>query len=387
MTGIPPWPALSAPAEAEIPTCCDVAIIGAGLAGVTAALLLAREGVSVVVLEAEARLGEGCFGRGPGIALGWLADHPHRLEGALGVPGAQALQEFIAGGHRLAERLLASSGWRTTAGLHLPGDAREAGELALALACEAPAGHALTAEQLRREQGLNVPLGGQARKPAATVEPRRALDSLAHEARAAGARIACGRRVEDVDDSGARPVLRWSGGRLEAELTLFCGGLGAAALEPVLARWLQAVHHGGLRVELPDPVSCSLPLSCWYGQLRARPLPDGSWVLAGGRLDDAGDGIPPRVEAGLVSLLAGMLGQDPAGLVCSHRWLRTAAHSRDGLPLVGPVPGRVRRILCAGFADGDPALEIATASAVCGAILGGGDALPEQLRARRVLGV
>ena len=59
----------------------DVAIVGGGLAGLTAALDLARAGRSVVVLEAE-RVGWGASGRnggfvGPGYATESCQYHPH----------------------------------------------------------------------------------------------------------------------------------------------------------------------------------------------------------------------------------------------------------------------------------------------------------------------
>src|SRR5947208_5014352 len=61
------------PIEAELPKSCDVAIIGAGYAGLSAALTLARAGRSVVVLDALAP-GEGASSRSGG-----MIGHGHRL--------------------------------------------------------------------------------------------------------------------------------------------------------------------------------------------------------------------------------------------------------------------------------------------------------------------
>ena len=54
------------PIEVALPKRCDVAIIGAGYAGLSAALTLARAGRSVVVLEAAAP-GEGASNRSGGM--------------------------------------------------------------------------------------------------------------------------------------------------------------------------------------------------------------------------------------------------------------------------------------------------------------------------------
>src|ERR1700746_1721822 len=61
------------PAEVPLPKRCDVAIIGAGYAGLSAALMLARAGRAVVVLDALAP-GEGASSRSGG-----MIGHGHRL--------------------------------------------------------------------------------------------------------------------------------------------------------------------------------------------------------------------------------------------------------------------------------------------------------------------
>src|SRR5439155_18002632 len=61
------------PIEVALPKRCDVAIIGAGYAGLSAALTLARAGRSVVVLEAAAP------GEGASTRSGGMIGHGHRL--------------------------------------------------------------------------------------------------------------------------------------------------------------------------------------------------------------------------------------------------------------------------------------------------------------------
>jgi hypothetical protein len=343
--------------------------------------------VDVAVLEAAERPGLGAFGQGPGLAMGWLHDHPHRLEQALGVERAGELQAFIEGGHALAAELSGAEAWRPCEGILLPGDEREADELRRSLGAETgPPARVLEAASLRAEHGVSALAAGVTRAPAALFQPLTLLSELAQQAAVAGAKLVTSTPAVTLDDSGDRPVLLTPAARIEAELVLICGGPGAATLDPSLAAWLLPVGHFALRVELPEAVACGLPIASWYGQLRARSLGDGSWLLAGGRRSEGEPGFPPRLEGALVAMLCGLLDREPMAARVSHRWVRDAAHTRDGLPLVGPVPGRVRRILCTGFCDHDGDLAFAAARAVCEGVLGRPSELPGCLQSRRVLG-
>jgi gamma-glutamylputrescine oxidase len=77
--GISPWDTGAPRPRVALPPSCDVAVVGAGLTGLSAALHLARRGVDVVVLDAE-RVGAGASGRTGAIALEGTAAGP--LDGA-----------------------------------------------------------------------------------------------------------------------------------------------------------------------------------------------------------------------------------------------------------------------------------------------------------------
>ena len=322
------------------------------------------------------------------MAMGWLHDHPHRLEQALGGGRAGELAGFIAAGHALAAQLLGPETWRPCEGILLPGDEREAAELQSAVAVAVGAGERLLEPAtMQAEHGLLAPWAGCTRHPAAAFDPLEVLAVLAQQAVAAGVALIPGCPVGDLDDGDGGPLLHTHAGTTAAELVLLCAGVGGAGLDASLARWLVPVRHCALRIEGPldSGLRSRLSLSSWFGQLRARGLAEGGWVLAGGRCASGQEELPPGLEGALVATLCGQLGWDPGDVRTSHRWTREAAHTRDGLPLVGPVPGRVRRVLCTGFCDHDADLAFAAAQVVCQGILGQHHELPGCLESRRVL--
>jgi gamma-glutamylputrescine oxidase len=74
--GEPPWTLPAAVPPAEIPAACEIAVIGGGLAGLSASLHATLRGASSVVLLEAGRIGAGASGRTGGIALEGTAAGP-----------------------------------------------------------------------------------------------------------------------------------------------------------------------------------------------------------------------------------------------------------------------------------------------------------------------
>ncbi len=75
----------------------DVAIIGAGLAGLVSALTLVHGGARVIVLETD-HIGSGASGRNGGFcSAGWAADHA-QITKQVGAENAQTLEALAQQG-------------------------------------------------------------------------------------------------------------------------------------------------------------------------------------------------------------------------------------------------------------------------------------------------
>ncbi len=81
------FPALDGPVD------CDVAIVGGGLAGLTAALEMAERGLDVVLLEAQ-QVAWGASGRNGGQAIHGLACDPQEIEQQLGLEPARRVWDM-----------------------------------------------------------------------------------------------------------------------------------------------------------------------------------------------------------------------------------------------------------------------------------------------------
>ncbi|OYY66641.1 MAG: FAD-dependent oxidoreductase [Burkholderiales bacterium 28-67-8] len=94
---------------------CDVAIVGGGLAGLSAAIELADRGHRVVLLEAR-RVGWGASGRNGGQALAGLACDQHTIESQLGLDEARRVWAMTLEAITLiaarCERFHIDCGWR-----------------------------------------------------------------------------------------------------------------------------------------------------------------------------------------------------------------------------------------------------------------------------------
>ena len=190
-----------------------MAIIGAGLTGLSAALALAKRGARVAVLEAR-DAGWGASSRNGGMVLSGLKLAPHELVARFGLDEARRLDAVSIAAIDLVERLVREE--------RIDCDFVRCGHLALAskpshyeeLAREAAlvtqqfgrSVRPISREKLHEEIGSNVFFGALVDEASASVNPEKLVRGLAQAAQRAGATIherTPVTHVKRVSDGGA----------------------------------------------------------------------------------------------------------------------------------------------------------------------------------------
>lgn len=219
---------------------CDVAVIGAGFTGLSAALDLAERGYDVVVLEAE-RVGWGASGRNGGQILSGFNKAPSTIAHWVGREDARRLWELSEEAKALLCERVARYGIRC--------DLRR-GHLTAALKPRHMAELAAYRDELEGEYGyrqlrLVGPdemremvqttryVGGLLDAGGGHLHPLNYALGLAEAAVRAGARIHEGSRVVRID-TGATVTAQTAGGRVRARYLLLAGNAYLGGLVPAI---------------------------------------------------------------------------------------------------------------------------------------------------------
>ena len=226
--------------------CCDVAVVGGGLAGLSAALELAERGFSVRLLEAR-QVGWAASGRNGGQAIHGLACDQDVLEQQLGLDQARRIWAMsIEALDLLRERMRRhhiACDWRD-GHLSLATNARKARRLQawaerIARVYDYPLAP-IRADDIggwiarrRFHSGIHVPRSGH-------LHPLKYTLGLAAAAAAAGVRIHENSPVTALQP-GAKPLLRTPQGEVRATHVLLAGNVHLQRLAPELPSRIMAV--------------------------------------------------------------------------------------------------------------------------------------------------
>jgi glycine/D-amino acid oxidase-like deaminating enzyme len=317
------WEATAPPGPALLPLDgahqAEVAIVGAGYAGLATALALAEAGVAVTVLEAEAP-GAGASGRNGGQVIFGLRAQVADCAAAYGSGAGGRLHTL---GRDAAQRT-----FDLIRRHQIACDARQAGYL---FAADTPAGLAdararhdawaalgapitwLDAEAVRAATGSAAYLGGYRHAESGTVQPLSYARGLARAAIAAGARIHAPSRVVSIRPDGAGWRLATREGALTARRVLVATTGLSGDLWPGLDRTFMRVwSHQTATRPLPQAglmpgVACASDtrrvLRYWRTDRDQRLVVGGKGTLRGprGGRDFA---VPRRMQARLYPALA-----------------------------------------------------------------------------------
>lgn len=347
----------------------DVAVVGAGLTGLTTALLLAGAGRSVLVVEAR-RVGAGTTGGSTakvsvlqGSRLGRIRDR-HSVDAVRDyvtaqLEGAAWLRRFCEE-HGVATTSRAASSYATTD----RGAATVQREHALAL----EAGLAvrdLTEPELPFSVTAAVELDDQFQ-----LDPMELLDAMAGEVVRRGATLVEGARVRRVRGSGPCHVVTDSGTAtaetvvLATNLPMLDRGAHFARLRPVRS-YLLAYRADDLAPLTAMHLSVDEPTR----SLRDATIDGDRYLLVGGEGHTTGRRQP---TSGCLDALRDWTAEHFPGLTETHAWSAQDYVPTHELPLVGPLlPGSDHLLMAGGYAKWGFTNAVAASLALAGRIQGG----------------
>ena len=365
MSSVPYW--LAEPFEpiprVELDGRPDVAVVGGGITGTSAALALAEAGMRVRLYEARV-IAHGASGRNGGFALrGGAAPYPVTAESIGRARTAELWRWTERELAALAE--VAGDTFRPVGSLRLAADEEERDELEAEF-------DAMRADGFAVEWRENLPAPLAGRYPAAifhpqdgVLQPARLVRRLAARAAEAGVEIREHTRVGSREEAEAETVVVATDGypsgllgELEGLIVPTRGQV--IATEPVPERLFEIPHYGRHGFDY------------WH------QAPDGR-VVAGGFRDVSlhdeftdEEVTTPAVQEALESFVESLLGRP---VRVDHRWAGIFGMVFDFLPVVGEVPGEDGLWVAGGYSGHGNVLGFACGRLVARAILGDRDPL------------
>ena len=348
----------------ELPSTCEVAVVGGGMIGSALGYQLARAGVKTVLLERR-RLAQEATGRNGGfVSLGLTEPYPAACA-RLGDETARAVLTLTRENQVLLRHVLVEE--------QIACDYREPGSISLALndpqltvleqavtmlRTEGVVAHLLDREQMREH--IKTPLGqtilgGLLRPENGVVHPVRLVQGLVAAAQRYGLQ-SCAATVQQIIPQHGGVIVQTTRGTLRAATVIVAVNAWTGELVPQLAPLITPVRGQMLAYAPPPPVFSTSLSASWtptgeYWQQRD----DGTIVLGGCRAaaPDREVGMhpnqpTPEVQTALEQIVPHLF---PAlqGLQVVKRWAGMMAFTPDYLPIVDHIPDRPDLIVVGGF--------------------------------------
>ncbi|TWD49217.1 FAD-binding oxidoreductase [Pseudomonas sp. SJZ131] len=329
---------------------CDVCIIGAGIAGLTAALELTRRGKRVILLEAQ-QVAWGASGRNGGVVSPGWAEGSGAIRKKLGLEQARALFQMSVEGVEIVRSNIAE--------LALSGCAPSAGTIRVKRYDDGAAvkNHI---ETMRRDFGyeLNYLDTAQVRQRAHTqryfqgVEDPNALHfhplnyclGLALAIETAGGRIFEQSKMLSWEHQGADKIVRTAHGTVCCRDLVFCaGGYGGAELQKLSRAYLPIATYVVLTEHLGNAIKNVLDSGAAFSDDRRASdyyrVVEGDRLLWGGRITTRNE----QNEKALATMLkADMVSVYPqlASVKIELAWSGLMGYSTNKMPNLGVLdPG------------------------------------------------
>jgi gamma-glutamylputrescine oxidase len=265
----------------------EICVIGAGVAGLTAARELARRGFNVVLLEAQS-VGAGASGRGAGLVAPGYATRMDRILERVGPDAARELWQLSKGGADYIRRTIAEA--------QIAGTKPVPGRLTVNKVDD-EAGARRAAEHYRRTFGTKTEFWPTARVRATLasmhyfqgifdygsyhIHALNYVRGLAFAAEAAGVRIFENTAVTALDIEGVRKRVEAAPGRVRAGDIVLAAGGAIERIHPPLAGTTIA---SDLSVAVTAPIAGLSDMVRFRGAVSHRNSAAETYYVAGDRL-------------------------------------------------------------------------------------------------------
>ena len=337
-------------APAPVPGSVDVAIVGAGYTGLSAARETAVAGLSTLVLDAGP-VGGGCSGRNGGqVAYSikpTLAElsrrHGAELAARIRLEGHHALEHL----RTLATRERVDCDWRPNGGFYAARTQADFDEMRRALDSPDGADERITLVE-RRDVGTELAsphyYGGCVYPDDASIHPVRLVRALYERAVTAGARIHGDCAVTAIARTKGGFELHTAAGRVTARRVLLATNGYSGPLSPWHRR--RVIPIGSYQIATQplgaDRVRALIPNARNVGDTRRviiylRPSPDGTRILFGGRAA-LSETDPTRCVPRLLEMLRSVF-PSLQGVGASHAWVGFIAYTFDTMMHLGQDDG------------------------------------------------
>ncbi len=273
------------PAPANLPPLtgrseCDVGVVGAGLAGISAALCLAERGYKVTVLEAQ-QVGSGASGRSGAQALIGTAASQEKLQTLIGVTDARRVWDMTLEALDLirARTKQFNIDCDLVQGqMHVALKERQRVELAewhesLLRDYNYPSLRLLSQAEVRAEVGSERYVAGLLDSNSAHLHPLKYLRGLAAAAQRTGVTIHEHSRVTRWSNIDSKPVLQTVDGELHCRHIVFAGNALLGDTAPALARRIMSV---GTYIVATEPLGTALAQQLLPNNIAVTDI---NWVL------------------------------------------------------------------------------------------------------------